>query len=71
MFCWGTFSPAIHVDVTLTRATHLSTVPNHVQPGTMFSGGRGLFQRDNGSIHKAGGGRRECKFNPGLKRPFK
>ncbi|MCI4391499.1 hypothetical protein PGIGA_G00135220 [Pangasianodon gigas] len=26
MFCWETLSPGIHVDVTLTRTTHLNTV---------------------------------------------
>lgn len=53
MFCWGTLCPAIHEDVTLTHATHLSIVPNHAHPGTVFSGGHGLFQQDNGAIHEA------------------
>ena len=32
MFCWETLGPAIHVDVTLTRTTHLSIVADHVHP---------------------------------------
>ena len=32
MFCRETFSPAIHVDVTLTRNTYLIIVANLVHP---------------------------------------
>lgn len=40
---------AIHADVALTRATNLSVAPNHIYLKTVFSGGRGLFQRVNES----------------------
>ena len=32
MLCWGTSGPAIHVDVTLTRTTYLSSVADHEHP---------------------------------------
>ena len=43
----------LHVDVTLTRTTYLSTVAYHVHPfmGTVFHDG--LFQQDNAACHKA------------------
>ena len=41
--------PAIHVDVTLTHTTYLSTVADHVHPfmEPVFPEGCGLFQQDN------------------------
>ncbi|KAK3515693.1 hypothetical protein QTP70_028532 [Hemibagrus guttatus] len=55
MFCWETFSSAIHVDVTLTCTTYLSTAADHVHPfmETVFPDGCGLFQQDNAPCHKA------------------
>ncbi|KAK3509169.1 hypothetical protein QTP70_020280 [Hemibagrus guttatus] len=47
--------PAIHVDVTLTCTTYLSTVADHVHSfmETVFPDGCGLFQQDNAPCHKA------------------
>ena len=47
--------PAIHVDVTLTHTTYLSTVADHVHPfmEPVFPEGCGLFQQDNAQCHKA------------------
>lgn len=50
-----TLDPAIHMDVTLTRSTHLSIISDHVRPfvETVLLGGWGLFQQDNGPCHRA------------------
>ncbi|KAK3511397.1 hypothetical protein QTP70_007233 [Hemibagrus guttatus] len=55
MFCRETLGPAVHVDVTLTRTTYLSTVTVYVHPfmETVFPDGCGLFQQDNAPCHKA------------------
>ncbi|KAK3531484.1 hypothetical protein QTP70_023275, partial [Hemibagrus guttatus] len=55
LFCCETSGPAIHVDVTLTCTTYLSTVADHVHPfmETVFPDACGLFQQDNAPCHKA------------------
>jgi len=54
-FCWETFGPAIHVDVTLKSTTYTSIVADYVHPfmELVFPGGRVLFQQDNVPCHKA------------------
>ncbi len=46
MFCWETFGPGIHVDITLTNATYLKIVANYTYPfiAMVFPDGSGLFQ---------------------------
>ena len=55
VFCWETFGPAIHVDVTLTCTTYLSIVADHEHPfmEMVFPDGCGLFQQDNAPCLKA------------------
>lgn len=45
----------IHMDVTLTRATYLSTVTDQVRlfMETLFPGGSGLFQQEKAPYHRA------------------
>ena len=44
MFCWETLGPAIHVDVNLTRVTHLNIVADQVHRfmAMVFPDGSGL-----------------------------
>ena len=53
MFCWETLGPGVHVDVTLTRASYLNVVADHVHPfmATLFPDRSGLFQQDNVPCH--------------------
>lgn len=55
MFCLETLSPAIHMDVTLTRSTYPSIVADHVHPfmETVLCDGCGLCPQDNAPCHKA------------------
>ena len=50
-----TLGPAIHVDISLIRATYLNMVADQVHPFmvTVFRGGGGLSQKDNAPCHTA------------------
>ena len=55
MFCWETLGLAIHVDVNLTRVTHLNILADQVHPfmAMVFPDDSGLFQQDNAPCHTA------------------